>query len=448
MNQNIKIIFIIVVISLFTGCFRDNNEELDRVVDSIIGSALTYDTRIPVNNGEDISIIFWTQVDYEDLYTNLINDYMEVHPNVSVELIPASFKDHFSKLETAMTAGIGPDLFHMHNSYTNILLKHMEPYPNDILSYEALITEFSQTSQHIINGSIYFIDTGFMTSSIFYNKDIWSEAGLTDHDFPNTWEEFKKIADKLTKRDNNGHIMQSGFNPNGQGFELFSAMNLQKGQHMFSPENKKSPILDTEQSRDSLNFIKSFYSDDGVIDINFPLFHVSFGAGSSAMIYSWGWTINWIKKNFPNTNFGTFPTPVWSSYPNPGVVDRNNRESSMAVSRYSSDKRKSVAFDLLKFFLANDTYLMDINIQLGTIPSKKSLEKNIIDSDREIYSSFISIINNTVWPGVYPLEYESDIIHILIDPVIIDKKPVDRTLKELIETLEPKMLQSNFSTME
>lgn len=438
----------IITLILLVGCAvkKDYISEVNN--NPVIGSALKYDPSIPINNGDPISIIFWTQVDYEDIYRTLIDDYMEIHPNVYIELIPASFKDHFSKLQAAMTAGIGPDLFHMHNSYTDILLKHMEPYPNESLPCEILIEDFSNVTQHIINGYIYFIDTGFMTSSIFYNKKIWKEMELTESDCPKTWEELKILAKKLTIRNNNGKMIQSGFNINGQGFELYTSMNLQKGQSMFSTENKKTPILETDKSIKTLEFIKSLYSDTGVSEINFPLSHESFGTGNSAMIYSWGWTMNWLKRNSPKTDFGTFPTPTWANYKTPLIIDRNNRESSMAVSKYSSREKKVAAFDLIKYFLASNSYLLDINIQLGTIPSKKGLKKLLSEANDEVFHSFISVMNKTVWPGVYPEVYESDIVNYLIDPVIIDKKPIKQSFQELEKILIPELLNSNFNTME
>lgn len=407
----------------------------------IIGSVLTYDTSAPVNGGNPISLVFWTQVDYEDLYRTAVEDYMKIHPNVSIELVPASFKDHFSKLQVALAAGIGPDIFHIHNSYRDSLLPHMAPYPHEIIPYESLMEDFSQVPQHMVNGSIYFIDTGFMTSSIYYNREIWKEEGLTESDFPQTWEDLSALAKKLTIRDEKGNILRSGFNPNGQGFELFTAMNLQKGQRMFSPVDLKSPLIDTEKSRESLAFIASLYGKDGVADMNFPLFHESFGAGSSVMIYSWGWTINWLNKNFPSTRYGTFPTPVWNDYPDPRWIDRNNRESTMAVSKYGSDEKRKAAFDFILFFLASDSYLREINIRMGTIPSKKVLMKDFPES-------FSSMMDRTVWPGIYPSFYESEIIDKLIDPVIIDGMDIGTSLKNLQAQLEPRLLRSTFLSME
>ena len=37
-----------------------------------------------------------------------------------------------------------------------------------------------------------------MTGSVYYNKDMWEAAGLTEADIPKTWDEMREVAKKLT----------------------------------------------------------------------------------------------------------------------------------------------------------------------------------------------------------------------------------------------------------
>ena len=34
-----------------------------------------------------VSLTFWTQVDQEEIYRQLITDYMSLHPNVRIDLV-------------------------------------------------------------------------------------------------------------------------------------------------------------------------------------------------------------------------------------------------------------------------------------------------------------------------------------------------------------------------
>ncbi len=372
----------------------------------VLGGTLKYDPNASVADLRPVSLTFWTQVDQEEIYHKLISDYTALHPNVKIDLVSSSYQDHFPKLQAALNAGIGPDLFHFHNAFHRELIGFMEPYPASVLPTEALEQDFRQVGSHLIGGKIYYLDTGLMTSCIYYNTKAWSVAGLTSADIPRTWDALKAVALKLTRRDTKGKMIQSGFNPNGIGWSLVAAMNLQLGQSLFSRDGESRPRVDRPATRRGLAWLASLYSPGGPSDIRFPEFHESFGQGTSAMIYGWGWVNNWLAKNNPETSFDTFPLPAWTDDV-PPAYDRNNGESTPCVNKASSPEKKAVAFDLLKFFLASDDYLQMIDQKFSLAPSKRSLSKKKPFVEEKAFSSFQRILDRTVWPGVVPVDYET-----------------------------------------
>lgn len=74
--------------------------------------------------------------------------------------------------------------------------------------------DFNGVSAHVIDGKVYYIDYGIMTGSVYYNKDMWEAAGLTDADYPKTWDEMREVAKKLTIKEGNSFV-QAGLNFNG-----------------------------------------------------------------------------------------------------------------------------------------------------------------------------------------------------------------------------------------
>lgn len=42
---------------------------------------------------------------------------------------------------------------------------------------------------------------GYAPTAVWYNTDMWESAGLTDADYPQTWDELLEVAKKLTKSD-------------------------------------------------------------------------------------------------------------------------------------------------------------------------------------------------------------------------------------------------------
>ena len=402
------------------------------------GGALKYDPAAPVGNLRPVSITFWTQVDQEEIYRKLIDDYVVLHPNVKIDLVSSSYQDHFPKLLAALNAGIGPDLFHFHNAFHRELVGFMEPYPASVFPPEALDQDFRQVGSHRIDGKLYYLDTGLMTSGIFYNTKAWAEAGLSAADLPKTWDQLAKVARKLTRRNLKGETVQSGFNPNGIGWSLVEALNLQQGQSMFSLDGENRPLVDTPATRRSLAWLASLYAPGGPADRRLPEFHESFSQGTSVLIYGWGWVNNWLAKNAPELAYDTFPLPTWTEAV-PPAYDRNNGESTPGVNRASSAEKKAVAFDLIKFFLASDEYLESIDRKFSLVPSKRSLHD---------LSSFARILDRTVWPGVVPVDYEVLLTNRLIDPVILDRTEVAAALEDTQKGLAGILSSQEFQSRE
>jgi multiple sugar transport system substrate-binding protein len=395
----------------------------------VYGQTLRYDAGAAVNAGQPIALTFWTQVDQSAIYQRAIDDYVALHPNVRIELTSSEFTDHFNKLRIALASEIGPDLFHMHNSFEQAMQPYLAPYPETVFPRDQLEADFRQSTVHQVDGKIPFIDVGLMTSSIYYNVAMWREAGLTERDIPRTWEELALVAKKLTVYGPDGSITRAGFNPNGIGMAIFTAMNLQQGQALFADAEHKEAVLDTAASRRSLEFLRSLYYGLRVVDDRLPESHESFGAGSAAMIYAWGWANNWLRLHHPEVEYDMFRLPAWTAS-SPAVFDRNNGECSPGVNAQAPADRKAAAFDFIKFFLAKDDYLVELCRQFGVAPTKRSLDNDPRLSGDRLLIAYRNILDKTAWPGILPDTYESTINAYLIDPVIIDRADIGRALAD------------------
>ena len=101
--------------------------------------------------------------------------------------------------------------------------------------------DFNGVSAHVIDGKVYYIDYGMMTGSVYYNKEMWKEAGLTDDDIPKTWDEMIEVAKKLTIKDGD-NIVQAGLNFNNDFHQNYLlGLNYQLGENLFK-EDGKTPM--------------------------------------------------------------------------------------------------------------------------------------------------------------------------------------------------------------
>ena len=102
----------------------------------------------------------------------------------------------------------------------------------------------------------------------------------------------------------------------------------------------------------------------------------------------------------------------------------------MGVSRNSDARKKAVAFDIIKFFLSNDSYLTAISKKFALTSSKKSLQNIELSQElEEQLAPFQQILDRTVWPGNIPLVYEEHVVKYIIEPVIIDNADLATALR-------------------
>ena len=314
----------------------------------VIGTgAVTYDPNVPVNNGEDITISFW----YDDpgpegyqRWARAIEDYQKIHPNVTFDVNKSlGWGDYWAKLPVAVANGTGPDLMHFHlNWYSDFVPNLAEPYPDDLV--EALKKDFTGIEPMMYDGKVYTIPVGDSTGVMFYNKEMWAEAGLTDEDIPTTWDELREVAKKLTKYDGD-KIVVNGLDI-ADGYFLL-ALNYQKGYNVFAEDGKHSQ-LNNPGALEAAKMLQGFITEDKIFAPGSGAAQERFGNQQSAMMYNWTWAGGWLEGNVGDTfEWGVFPTPTFEDSK---VVDRNNPEVSAVVNAKSSEENKAVAIDMYPEF--------------------------------------------------------------------------------------------------
>ncbi len=315
---------------------------------SDLGNPVQYDPQKPVNDGNDITLEFWYWTGAANLFQSLADQYTEIHPNVTINLVENPWNDYWTKLPLALQGNDGPVIFNFHNNQHDNIIGYMAPYDISPADLEA---DFVGVSGHVIEGNIYYTDYGLMTATIYYNTDMWAAAGLTDADIPTTWDEFREVAKKLTIRDDKGKLVQAGFSFNGgiQGDVL--GMNYQYGQNLFTSDNKIT--LNNDAMKNVIQRLKDLYEVDGVGDYNFGNNSGdNFGQGMVAMYLGWGFMTNSLSQNFPDLQFNCFEIPAPTEAV-PYAYHRYNGESTFGINKNAAIEQQNVAQDIVRFFLTN-----------------------------------------------------------------------------------------------
>jgi multiple sugar transport system substrate-binding protein len=407
----------------------------------VVGQNVTYDPNTLVNNGEVIELELWTWSS-DELFQELADSYQQIHPNVDIRVVLQPWEDYWTKLPLELNGGGGPTLFNIHNSHHENLIAHLEPYD---ISTEQLAADYRGVESHVIDGRVHYIDYGLMTGLIYYNKAMWQEAGLTDADTPQTWDQFAEVAKRLTKREGD-RLTQAGFGFNELYKEFTLGLPYQLG-HNLMDADMRTPDVDNEATLAVVQRFLDLYNVHGVGSKDFGTNAAdSFGQGQVAMIYNWGHFYGTLQENYPDLQFGTFRTPVPQAGVQPYAYDRYNGESTLGINVGAGAEEKAVAQDFIRFYLTNADFMKRMSLNNSVFP----LYAPLVD-DPEVRAhpvvAAVGDLDRYVWPGPMPATFE-DSVDTMWQDILYNGVAPEQALGTAQQTISTDLARSQFVSVE
>lgn len=437
------------VVTAFTGCGStgssagsdSKSEAKAEVPTEPFGDTVKYDPSVEINDGKDVTVELW-EWGSDELFQQIIDGYTAIHPNVTINLVDNPWEDYWTKLPLALDGNNGPAIFNVHNSYHENLINYMAPLD---IPTEDLEADFNGVSAHVIDGKVYYIDYGMMTGSVYYNKDMWEKAGLTDADIPKTWDEMIEVAKKLTIKDGD-KIVQAGLNFNDDFHQNYLlGLNYQLGENLFK-EDGVTPNVNSDAMKKVMQMLVDMYDVDGIGSKDFGEKAAdSFGQGQSAMVIQWGHYYNTLKTTWSNIDFGVFEIPTFDG--EPYAYNRYNGESTFGVNKNAPADQQAVAQDFVKYFLANDDAQIAFNLAMSTFPAKKSLADNEKILENPSLKVLSEHIDHYIWPGPMPATVETSMKKAGED-VFFNGVDIDTALDEAEANITKDMKNSTFKSVE
>ena len=412
--------------------------------DKAFGHAVKYDPELPVNNGEEITLDYWLWTS-DAIWQSVVDAYTAIHPNVHINIINNNFDDFFIKLAVAIGDENGPTLFNMHSSYKELVFNNMAPYAIPI---DELKADYNGVEQHIeADGNVYYLDIGYMTGSIFYNKAMWEAAGLTDADIPTTWDEFFEVAKKLTIKDADGNITQAGWNcQNYVNSNYIMGLGYQLGQGLFN-EDMKTANINNEANIKIMQMLLDNINSGEITNMDYTNEAlVSFATGGTAMISSWGWLNDYLNANFPDLDFGVFEIPVFDTS-NIYGYNRTNTECTMGINGNATEAQQAVAQDFVRFFLASDECMAKVDLGYSTFPSKKALANDESIMANKALAAVKDHITQYVNPGPLPATFETN-LKIMEEDVFYNGMDIAEALQKAEDAINADLADIDFVSIE
>lgn len=405
------------------------------------GDTVKYDPSVAVNDGKDISVELW-EWGSDELFQQIIDGYTAIHPNVKIKLVNNPWEDYWTKLPLALDGQNGPAIFNVHNSYHENIINYMAPLTIPLADLQA---DFTGVDAHVIDGNVYYIDYGMMTGSVYYNKDMWEAAGLTEADIPKTWDEMREVAKKLTIKEGD-RLVQAGLNFNDDFHQNYLlGLNYQLGENLFL-EDGRTPNVNSDAMKQTMQMLVDLYEVDKVGSKDFgEKCSNSFGQGQSAMVMQWGHYYNTLNTTWTDINFGVFEIPTFDG--NPYAYNRYNGESTFGINKNAPADQQAVAQDFVKYFLANDEAQIAFNMAMSTFPAKKSLADNEKVMENPSLSILAEHIDHYIWPGPMPSTVETSLKKAGQD-IFFNGVDINTALEEAQQSIIRDMKSSSFESVE
>ena len=197
----------LLLLGLLAGCDTDRG-------------ARTADGRIPVRvyllliSTEQVEFYNWAEKTYEA---------QNPGTDIIIEQFPgSSLKDYEIKLRLRYSSGQAPDVFHVHANVMAELadLGLLEPAPafiDSLVQAEGRTERIRQAT--VFDGVNYGMVSDVTPTVLYYNKDIFREAGLDPDRPPQTWDELIDYAEQTAQHDAQGNVTRAGISLRKRGFK-------------------------------------------------------------------------------------------------------------------------------------------------------------------------------------------------------------------------------------
>ena len=201
-------------------------------------------------------------------WKRLIADFTAKNPTLVVEYDDAAIGEPMeTKLNSMFSAGLGPDIIGhgIMSVAARVEAGHYKPVTTAFNAWEGKDDIMpSVLANGTYKNEVYGLAYSTTPFIFAYRKDLFTAAGLDPEQPPKNWADLKSYAEKLTVKDSNGQITQSGFAfPKSAGnFVEFDTLVFGNGGLFY--DGQGNPTLNTPDKIETLEFLASFVNDVGI----------------------------------------------------------------------------------------------------------------------------------------------------------------------------------------
>lgn len=273
---------------------------------------------------EQIELVYWSHYGQSPIFVQSFAEAANLalqrlgYENVTCKAEVIEYSGYETKYLSAFASGNGPDMFlaapsdwAMDGGKNPIALPLNEATAN---AWDDALAPL-----YFDGGTFHGVRYGFPAEGgsiqfIYINEDYMIEAGLDPKtDYPKTMDELKAIAKKMTKYDESGKIIRSGYAPRylGGGGAVngkFMSIYHQYGARMLSEDlTTAKGFVNSDISKQAFQDYQDMVYVDKSVNLEFGAPETAFQSGQTAMITREGWFAGDCDQKAPNINYIIVP---------------------------------------------------------------------------------------------------------------------------------------------
>jgi multiple sugar transport system substrate-binding protein len=313
-------------------------------------------------------ITFWNYWDGQngEAIKALVDKYNQDHPNVEVENVFIGFNDLLPKLLAATAGGDAPDVAAGDLIWMPKLARSgaLVPLDDQIASagfdvsdiYPALLNAGKY------EGKTYSLPVSTNNLQLFYNKDLFEQAGLDPSNPPTTWDELRSMAKQCTNESDGVYGMELFTEP-GEGLTWQFQVYLWQAGGDFLNEDMTKAAFNSPAGEQALQFWVDLLNTDK----SAPLAPWGeFGQGKACMAMDGSWMVGGMTAE-PPFNFGTAAMPIPT-----GGKEATNMGGEQLVVFKTDEAKQQAAFDFITWLTSPDVQT-EWDKQTGFAPIRESV---------------------------------------------------------------------------
>lgn len=210
--------------------------------------------------------------------------FMAEHPEINIEMVSYPWNDYFTAMQTAWASGdpaVIPDvlfLFPVPRYAADGVLENLDPYIEaagyDLSDYWPALLESA-----MYEGSVYGFPRDIGLEVLYYNKDIFDEAGVSYPDDTWTWDDLLAAAEQLTIVEATGQVTRYALGMEGGKYQLWVGQN--GGSILDDMRNPSECTLDEPAAMEGVQFFA------GMMNNNYAMRDANLSqAGGDAAVFS------------------------------------------------------------------------------------------------------------------------------------------------------------------